>query len=107
MSQVDTIKPQQIERHIGGCPRASQQIIKSWSAGLIGCDDLTVDYRIVDGERRCYLAGESVEAVEDVAVARDQAAAAVLEIAEASEPVIFEVEQPVRIGRTGLFAKSA
>ena len=38
--------------------------------------------------------GERIETVKDVSVARDEAAATALEIAEGAEPIVFEVEEP-------------
>ena len=45
-----TIEPNQIEDHIGGCPHVSEQVIELWPARFVGCDDLTIEYRVADIE---------------------------------------------------------
>ena len=44
--QISAVEPDQIEGHIGRCPRASEQVIELWPARFVGCEDLTVDYRV-------------------------------------------------------------
>lgn len=51
----------------------------------------------MDIERGRDLVGECIEAVECVAVARDQAVAARLDVAEPLESVVFDIEEPVGI----------
>ena len=43
------------------------------------------------------LVGERVETAHDIAIARDQAAAALLDVAQRAKRVVFEVEEPVRV----------
>jgi hypothetical protein len=51
------------------------------------------------------LVTERLEAAEDVAVARDKAAAPLLDVAKAPEAVVFEVKEPVAIVE-GLLSRS-
>jgi hypothetical protein len=68
------------------------------SAGLGDRDHLAVDGGVVDVEHGRHLVAERVTAAQDIAIARDEAAAALLEVAEASKAVILDVEQPVGKG---------
>jgi hypothetical protein len=67
------------------------------SAGLVGRDHFAVENGIIDVEHTGHLVGELVEPGHDVAVARDQAIAALLEITEGAEAVVLELEQPVGV----------
>ena len=75
-------------------PGHSEQLVELWSTGLVGRDHLAVDYRFVDVERGRHLVAECLETAQDIAVARDEAAAALLKIAEATEAIIFELKEP-------------
>jgi hypothetical protein len=44
-----------------------------------------------------YLVAEDIETVQDVAAARDEAAAALLEVTKGSKAVVLEFEEPVGI----------
>ena len=44
--QISAVEPDQIKGHIGGCPRVSEQVIELWPARFVGCEDLTVEYRV-------------------------------------------------------------
>jgi hypothetical protein len=66
-------------------------------AFFVGCDDLTVEYRVAHSERGCNLVAEVGEAAHQVAVARDHAAATLREIAEAAKAVVFEIKEPLRV----------
>jgi len=65
--------------------------------GLVGGDHLAVDYRFVDIEHGRHLVAERLEAAQNVAVARDEAATALLDVAQRSKPIVFEVEEPFRV----------
>jgi hypothetical protein len=56
-----------------------------WSAGLVDRDHL---------ERGRHLVAERLEAAQDVAVARDEAATALLDVAQRSKPIVFELKEP-------------
>src|SRR5215510_11966697 len=77
--------------------------VSSRSASLIpmirafGGNDLAVENGVIDVERGRHLAGESFEPGHDVVVPRDQTVAALLEIADGPETVVFEFEEPVRV----------
>jgi len=78
-------------------PGHSEQLVELWSTGLVGRDHLAVDYRFVDVEHGRHLIGERLETTQDIAVARNEAATALLKIAEAPKPIVFEVEEPVGV----------
>ena len=66
-------------------------------AGLVGRDHFAVENGIIDVEHTGHLLGELIEPGHDIAVARDQTIAALLEIAEGAEAVVLELEQPVGV----------
>src|SRR6516164_6513658 len=53
--------------------------------------------RVVHIKRGCNLVAEAGEAVHRVAVARDQEAASLLEVAERAKAVVFEIKEPLGI----------
>jgi hypothetical protein len=95
--QINAVEPDHIEGHIDRRPRGSEQLIELRPACFVGCDDLTVENRVAYIGCGCNLVGEAGEAAHRVAVARDQAAAPLLEIAERAEAIVFEVKEPPRI----------
>jgi hypothetical protein len=95
-SQVGTIEPQDIESHVTGAPRHAEQFVELWSAGLVGHDHLAVDYRLVNVEYGGQLVGQNLETAHDVAVARDEAATALLKVEETPEAIVFELKEPFR-----------
>ena len=66
----------------------------SSTSNTMGFDHLAVDYRVVDVEHSCHLRAERLETAQDVAVARDDAATALLKIAQAPKAIVFELEEP-------------
>ena len=54
----------------------------SSTSNTMGFDHLAVDYRVVDVEHSCHLRAERLETAQDVAVARDEAATALLDVAQ-------------------------
>ena len=95
--QVDSVEPKEIKSDVARAACAAQQVIELRSAGLVDRDDLAVENGIIDVEHTGHPLGELIEAGHDIAVARDQAIAALLEIAEGAEAVILELEQPVGV----------
>src|SRR5215831_5970719 len=81
----------QIESHIGGRPCGAEQVIELRPAGLVDCDHLPVDYRIVDIEQSRHLVPERVETGHAVVSARDETGAPLLDIAKGPETVIFGI----------------
>jgi len=77
-----------------------------WSAGLVDHDHLAVDYRLVNVEYGGHLVGQNLETAHDVAVARDEAATALLDIAQRTKPVIFELKEPVGVVGMAPFSES-
>jgi len=69
----------------------------SSTSNTMGFDHLAVDYRVVDVEHSCHLRAERLETAQDVAVARDEAATALLDVAQRTKPIVFEVEEPVGV----------
>jgi len=43
------------------------------------------------------LIAERLEAAQDIAVARDEAATALLDVAQRTKPVVFELKEPFRV----------
>jgi len=83
-----------VEGHIAGRLFAPEKINEDRAAGLVDHDHLAVDYRLVDIEQPANLVGERLEPAQDVAVARNEAATASLDIAEAPEAIVFELKEP-------------
>jgi hypothetical protein len=75
-------------------PGHSEQLVELWSTGLVGRDHLAVDYRFVDIEQPASLVGERLETAQDIAVVRNEAATAPLEVAQRSKPIVFELKEP-------------
>jgi hypothetical protein len=96
-ARLGAVEPQNIERHIGGRPRAPDEVVKLRASCLVGRDHLAVEDGVVDIERRRQLIAERIKAGEPVAVARDEAAVPLLDVAEAPVPVIFEIEEPAGV----------
>jgi len=67
--QIGAVEPHDIERDIGWRARAAHKVHENRPATFVGGDDLAVDYRVVDREHGRDLAGERVEAGEDIVVA--------------------------------------
>ena len=61
-AQVRTIKPEQVEGHIGGQPSAPEKIVELGSAGRIGRDHLAVENCLVEVEHGRQLVAEPVKA---------------------------------------------
>ena len=78
-------------------PGHSEQLVELWSTGLVGRDHLAVDYRFVDVERGRHPVAERLETAQDIAVARNDTAAALLDVAQRTKPIVFEVEEPVGV----------
>src|SRR6516164_2898840 len=93
-AQVSAVQPEEIESHVTGAPRHAEQLVELRSVTLVDRDYLAVDYRLVDIEQPTNLVGERVETTKHVAVARNEAAAARLKVAEAAETIIFELKEP-------------
>ena len=91
------VEPDDIEGDVGGPPAAAQEVVEHRPAGLVGRDHLTVDYRFVDIEQPANLVAERLETAQDVAVARDEAATALLDVAQRSKAIVFEVEESFRV----------
>ena len=68
--------------------------VKLRPAGRVGRDHLAIENRLVEVEQGGELAAELIKAAHLVAVARDQVAAAMLEITAGAEAVVFEIEEP-------------
>ena len=83
-----------VEGHIDGCPSAPHEVVELWSTSLVDRDHLAVDYGLVDIEDGSDLLAERLETAQDVAVARDDAATALLKIAQAPKAIVFELEEP-------------
>src|SRR6516164_10270680 len=79
---VGAVSPEDVEGHVTGAPRHAEQLVEPRSAGLVSHDHLAVDYRVVDVEHSCHLRAERLETAQDVAVARDEAATALLDVAQ-------------------------
>jgi len=75
----------------------SEELGELWPAAVVVCDHLAIENGVVKVEQSGKRGAELVKAVEVVAVARDQAAAAMLEIGEGAEAIVLEVEEPVGI----------
>jgi hypothetical protein len=90
-------EPENVEGHIGWRAGATEEVVELRSAGLVGSDHLAVDYGVIDLERERDLIAECIEAVKGIAVARDEAATGLLEIAERAEAVVLEIEPPVGV----------
>ena len=88
---------QRMSKAATDAPGHSEQLVELWSTGLVGRDHLAVDYRFVNVEHGRHLVAERLEAAKDIAVARDEAAAAFRDITEAPEPIVLEVEEPIRV----------
>ena len=68
------------------------------SAGYVAFDILWLhDYGFVDVEHGRHLVAQRLEAAQDIAVARDEAAAALLNIAQTPEAIVFELKEPFRV----------
>ena len=91
-SQIGAVEPDQIEGHIGGCP--PHEVVELWSTSLVDRDHLAVDYGLVDVEDGSDLLAERLETAQDVAVARDDAATALIKIAQAPKAIAFELKEP-------------
>jgi len=83
--------------HIGGRRRAPQQIVELGSAGRIGRDHLAVENCLVEIEQGRQLVAELVKAAHQIAVARDETAAPLLDIAHGPKAVVFAVEEPIGV----------
>jgi len=55
---------QRIESYVTGAPRHAEQLVELWSAGLVDCDHLAVDYGFVDVEHGRQLLAERLEAAQ-------------------------------------------
>ena len=88
---------QRMSKAATDAPGHSEQLVELWSTGLVGRDHLAIDYRFVDIEQPASLVGERVETAQDVAVARDKVAAALLDIAQTPEAIVFELKEPFRV----------
>jgi len=78
--------PEDIESRITGAPRHAEQLVELRSAALVGRDHLAVENGVVDIEEPANLVGQRVETSKHVAIARNEAATALLDIAEARKP---------------------
>jgi hypothetical protein len=96
-AQARTVEPEDIESHVTGAPRHAEQLVELGSATLVGRDYLAIDDGFVDIKQPANLVGERLETAQDIAVARDEAATAMLKIAEAPEPIVFELKEPFRV----------
>src|SRR5215472_4965819 len=85
---------QNVESHVTGAPRHTEQLVELRSASPVSHDHLAVDYGFVDVEHGRHLVAERLERAQDIAVARDEAAAVLLKIAEAPKPIVFELKEP-------------
>jgi hypothetical protein len=63
-------------------------------AGLVRRDELSIDYGLVDVEPPTNLVGECIETSHRVAVSRDEAAAALLKVAQGAKAIVLEVKEP-------------
>ncbi len=75
----------------------SEKVIELWSARFVGRDNLTVENCIAYIKCGCNLIAEADEAAHQVAVARYQAATALMYIAKGAEAVVFEIKEPLRV----------
>jgi len=96
-AKVVTAEPQNVEGHIAGRLFAPEKINEDRTAGLIDRYHLAVDDGLVDVERGRRLVGERLETAQDVALARDEAATALLEIEEAPKAVVLELKKTVGV----------
>jgi len=92
-----TIEPEEAESHVGGCLRAAEEVVELRSASPVGHDHLAVENGLIHPDLGRHLVAERVQAAEDVAIARDETAVAPLEIAQAPEAVVFELEHPAGV----------
>ena len=92
--QVGTVEPEKVEGHVTGRLLAPEKVNENRAAGLVDRDHLAVDYGLVEVEHGRQLLAERLEAAQDVAVARDETATTRLEVAEATETIIFELKEP-------------
>jgi hypothetical protein len=53
-----------------------------------------------------HLVAERLETAQDVAVAQDEAATALLDVAQRTKPIVFEIEEPVGVVERAPFARS-
>jgi hypothetical protein len=95
------LEPEDIESHVTGAPWHAEQLVELWSAGLIDHDHLAVDYGFVDAEHGRRLLAERLETAQDIAVARDEAATALLDVAQRTKSIVFEVEEPAPFSGPG------
>ena len=59
--QISAVEPNQIEGHVGGAPRGSEQVIELRSACFVDGDDLTVENRVAHIECGCNLVAEAAK----------------------------------------------
>jgi hypothetical protein len=96
-SQVGTVRARGYQKHVTGAPCAAEKLVELWSAGLVGGDYLAVDNGVVNVEGGRHIVAERLEAAQDIAVARDEAATALLDVTQRSKPIVFEIEEPFRV----------
>jgi hypothetical protein len=91
------IEPQEIKGNVGGVPRAPEELVELRSTGLVGRNQFPVEDSVLNFEIGGQLIAVSAETIKDIAASRYEMTAARLDVAEGSEPVVLELEEPFGI----------
>jgi hypothetical protein len=89
--------PEKVEGHVGRPPRAPDEVVEVGAAGLVGRNYLAVKNGVVHLELGRRVVAKHIEALQEIAVERDEPRAALLDVAEASITVVLEFEEPFGI----------
>ena len=73
--------------------RASHEVVEAWTPGLVGRYHLSVHDGVVDVELGRQLSAEFAKPAQGIVIARDEAAVALLEIAQGTKAVVSDLEE--------------